>query len=391
MERKKRKYKRKAQIELGVRLCLMIFSVKKRREREEKDEGVRREDESKELINESDDVEIEEVEKKTFKKRDRENFDEGKVGGEERGEEEELEEEKKRGGIPKVVKIVLGIFIGFMVLMVGSMLMIKFMGKSKPKTASIVMDVANQQNQQFQNQGLNQGFNNQSMFGQVNQTGEVQVNQMQNQVQTQNQEQQVSGGINQNQAGQGQKHFVSDQKVSMKDEGKREQMVGERKEMQKEVQQVYSQRRDSGGERKVFEERVKKEDVIFDGERDIFKEFYVMKKKDEKGAERKKDVKKEKGSSLLEQPLPLQPAIQPPVMQPLISQDPLTTCPGGKNFNKQEVESSLILYGIVCNRGRCEAITNKGIFKEGDPISQEEKVVRVEKDRLVTNFRTLIQ
>ena len=45
--------------------------------------------------------------------------------------------------------------------------------------------------------------------------------------------------------------------------------------------------------------------------------------------------------------------------------------------------------GTICEHGRCVAVTTDGIVKKGEKLSTGEKVVRVTKNSLVTDQRTL--
>ncbi len=52
-------------------------------------------------------------------------------------------------------------------------------------------------------------------------------------------------------------------------------------------------------------------------------------------------------------------------------------------------QNMLTINGILCKRKKCEAVTPNGIIKEGSVLSSGEKIKKITKDKVVTNFRTI--
>ncbi len=60
---------------------------------------------------------------------------------------------------------------------------------------------------------------------------------------------------------------------------------------------------------------------------------------------------------------------------------------GASDFNSRA--NGLVINGILCNLGKCEAVTQDGILKKGSVLPSGEKIIKITKNEVVTSFRKL--
>lgn len=67
----------------------------------------------------------------------------------------------------------------------------------------------------------------------------------------------------------------------------------------------------------------------------------------------------------------------------------MTMFPNLKNKRIVKTSEELKVYGIVCEKERCQAFTNKGILIKGSVIDNNEKIEKIEKNTISTNFKKI--